>query len=187
MWLFILLVQVIFPFSKSNEFFGYHNLALLGYRSGVVGNESFLYFYIHHTGNIIMALNSSYGDADMYISETNMYPSYSLDSYDLHSATCGQDVIVIPSEFESPISVGIYGHPAYESSSFLLEIFGLSEEGENSFVIIDDVPHRKSSNGANQGTKIKPKPRLGKKIVQSYSHKIGGLFSLFEIIQLIFL
>lgn len=39
---------------------------------------------------------SSLGDADLYISDTNMYPTYEPDSYSLHSATCGDEIIVIP-------------------------------------------------------------------------------------------
>lgn len=34
----------------------------------------------------------------MYISETNMIPTYDPETYDLHSATCGQDVVEIPSK-----------------------------------------------------------------------------------------
>lgn len=61
-------------------------------------NESFVYFYVYHQGNIKLSLKSNFGDADIYISETNLLPSYGVDMYDLHSTTCGIDVINIPEE-----------------------------------------------------------------------------------------
>lgn len=69
---------------------------VLASREGIVKNESFIYLYVYHQGNINLSLRSTFGDADLYISETNLLPTYNVDSYDLHSATCGVDMINIP-------------------------------------------------------------------------------------------
>lgn len=40
------------------------------------------------------------GDADIYIAENSrVLPTYELEKYDLHAATCGDDVIEIPKRF----------------------------------------------------------------------------------------
>ena len=36
------------------------------------------------------------GDADLYISDRDKYPTYDPDIYALHSATCGEDIIELP-------------------------------------------------------------------------------------------
>ncbi|KAJ8964824.1 hypothetical protein NQ314_004632 [Rhamnusium bicolor] len=170
-----------------------YQMELLGRKEGIIGNENFSYYYIHHLGNIVLSLESIVGDADMYVSETNMIPTYDPDSYDLHSATCGQDIIEIPSSFKSPISVGIYGHSAYEDSSYTLEVFkapAVENEQSSSFLIIEE--------GNAEGTpeiKVVPKDDKGKlsirtktkKKLHNVSAKVGGIFSLFEIIEMIFL
>lgn len=65
---------------------------------GVVKNESFVYLYVYHQGYINLSLKSTFGDADLYISDTNLHPSYHVDLYDLHSATCGVDVVNVPAK-----------------------------------------------------------------------------------------
>lgn len=65
---------------------------------GVVKNESFVYLYVYHQGYINLSLKSIFGDADLYISDTNLYPTYHVDSYDLHSATCGVDLVNVPAK-----------------------------------------------------------------------------------------
>lgn len=72
--------------------------AVLASRESVVKNETFVYLYVYHQGPIKLFLQSVSGDADLYISETTLLPSYGVESYDLHSATCGVDVINIPDE-----------------------------------------------------------------------------------------
>ncbi|XP_018577448.1 UPF0669 protein C6orf120 homolog isoform X2 [Anoplophora glabripennis] len=168
-------------------------MELLGRKEGTVGNENFSYYYIHHLGNILLSLKTNTGDADMYVSETNMIPTYDPDTYDLHSATCGQDVIEISSNFKSPISVGIFGHSAYDESSYTLEIFkNPMEDGEqvSSFLIIEEgnkegVPEIKVIPKDDKG-KLSIKSKTKKKL-QNVSAKVSGIFSLFEIIELIFL
>lgn len=65
---------------------------------GVVRNETFLYFYVYHDGYINLSLKSIFGDADLYISAKNLQPTYNVNSYDFHSATCGIDLITLPAK-----------------------------------------------------------------------------------------
>lgn len=94
--------------------------------------------------------------------------------------------------FGSPISIGIYGHPAYEMSIFVLEVLKKSPNDINSVVkITDEVPENvmfetkqtdDNNSGQKTGTKIK-----NKKKVDKMAAKISGIFSLMEVFQLIFL
>lgn len=62
------------------------------------------------------------GDADLYISQYLSHPSYVLSEYCLHSASCGQDRIDIPSTFKRPIGVAVYGHILYPNSTYRLKV-----------------------------------------------------------------
>lgn len=93
--------------------------------------------------------------------------------------------------FGSPISIGIYGHPAYEMSIFVLEVLKKSPNDINSSVkITDEVPENvmyetkqtDNNSGQKTGTKVK-----NKKKVDRMATKISGIFSLMEVFQLIFL
>lgn len=94
--------------------------------------------------------------------------------------------------FGSPISIGIYGHPAYETSTFVLEVLRNSPNDVGSFVkITDEVPENvmfenkqfdATDSGQKSGTKVKNKKKADK-----IANKISGIFSLMEVFQLIFL
>lgn len=47
--------------------------------------------------SIIMYCRS--GDADLYVSERIAKPDYEPDKYDLHSASCGLDIVSIPGRY----------------------------------------------------------------------------------------
>lgn len=64
----------------------------------------------------------SEGDADLYISQHTLHPSYNLSEYCLHSASCGQDRVDIPSVFKRPIGVAVYGHMLYPVSTYKLTV-----------------------------------------------------------------
>lgn len=95
--------------------------------------------------------------------------------------------------FGSPISVGIYGHPAYEASTFTLEVLKLSDSDVTSYVTITDevletgmlenkFKQYHDTNGKN--AELKPN---NKKKMKKMSNKLSGIFSLLEVFQLIFL
>ena len=76
-----------------------------------VDNSNLLYFIINREG-----------DADLYISQYLLHPSYNLSEYCLSSATCGLDRIDIPSSFRRPLGVAVYGHVIYPISIFKLTV-----------------------------------------------------------------
>jgi hypothetical protein len=79
--------------------------------------------------NLLCFINRE-GDADLYISQYLLHPSYNLSEYCLSSATCGLDRIDIPSSFRRPLGVAVYGHVIYPISIFKLT------------VLIRDEPHQ---------------------------------------------
>lgn len=50
------------------------------------------------------------GDADVYVSQWVLHPSYDVQEHCLRSATCGVDRVDLPSTFRRPIGVAVYGH-----------------------------------------------------------------------------
>ncbi|XP_057652406.1 UPF0669 protein C6orf120 homolog [Diorhabda carinulata] len=186
---FLLKLLSLLLFSKADyeEFpYDYSNSELLGYKEGVVGNESFIYYYIHHSGNIVISLNSSTGDADLYISETKLFPTYYPDTYDLHSATCGIDIVEVPLSFKSPISVGIYGHSAHESSKYILQIFKHPEADRAFAIIEDELIQDTTQKVVNGDLKTKNNKIKGKKNIQQVAKKVDGMHYLFELMELLF-
>lgn len=97
------------------------------------------------------------------------------------------------SSFGSPIAVGIYGHPSYEISTFTLEIYkkiSVSDTG-SLLLITDEMPEDeelkdKKTSITEPGPRRYIKTKVKKKS-EKVSNKLGGIFSLFEIFQLIFL
>jgi len=95
---------------------------LLAYRfTGSVGASNFSYFKLHRDGLVKLVLDSTSGDADVYVSSRTLSPDYV--NYELCSATCGLDEVVIPSEMTRPIGVGIFGHPSHEISGYDLTVW----------------------------------------------------------------
>ncbi|CAG9767621.1 unnamed protein product [Ceutorhynchus assimilis] len=163
---------------------------LLAQASDIIERGNFSYYYIYSAGPLILNLTSLLGDADLYISDTNMYPTYDADSYKLHSATCGQDIIEIPESFEYPLAVGIYGHAEY--SVFTLEIWDVPNyEYKNKYwlLVTKDAPTNIDETTRNEDTnkKTNNKPISKKKKAKSTSSTASSIFSLLEVIQLIFL
>lgn len=75
----------------------------------------------------------------MYISQFLLHPSYNTSEYCLHSATCGDDRVDIPSSFLRPIGVAVYGHALYPNSTYQLTVvirdeFDQVEDGFDGFL-----------------------------------------------------
>ena len=105
----------------------------LAYRfSGSVGAGNFSYFKLHRDGLVKLVLDSTSGDADIYVSSSTLSPDYS--NYELCSTTCGLDEVLIASDMSRPIGVGIFGHPSYETSEFGLTVWvdSTSHNGDKS-------------------------------------------------------
>lgn len=92
--------------------------------------------------------------------------------------------------FGSPISIGIYGHPAFERSTFILEVVKQSSEITSYATITDEVPEFIESKypvtGGNSNL-LKNTVKLKNKKMEKMSNKLSGIFSLLEVFQLIFL
>lgn len=94
---------------------------LLHVVQGQIGAGNYSYLRLNHDGKIVLQMRSLRGDADLYVSDKTLRPSF--DTYKLQSATCGQDVVVVPGEFSRPVGIGIYGHPSYQESEFEMRVF----------------------------------------------------------------
>lgn len=94
---------------------------LLHVVQGQIGAGNYSYLRLNHDGRIILHMRSLRGDADLYVSDKTLRPSF--DTYKLQSVTCGQDVVVVPRDFARPVGIGIYGHPSYKESEFEMRVF----------------------------------------------------------------
>ncbi|XP_063054786.1 UPF0669 protein C6orf120 homolog [Engraulis encrasicolus] len=94
---------------------------LLHVVQGHIGAGNYSYLRLNHDGRIILHMRSLKGDADLYVSDKTLRPSF--DTYKLQSATCGPDVVVVPGEFTRPVGIGIYGHPSHQESEFEMKVF----------------------------------------------------------------
>lgn len=94
---------------------------LLHVVQGQIGAGNYSYLRLNHDGRIVLQMRSLRGDADLYVSDKTLRPSF--DSYKLQSATCGPDTVVVPGEFARPVGIGIYGHPSHQESEFMMRVF----------------------------------------------------------------
>jgi len=70
----------------------------------------------------LILLQSLVGDADLYVSSNLMSPTFMLHEHELHSGTCGTDFVDIDSSMKRPIAIGIYGHPSYLRSEYVMKV-----------------------------------------------------------------
>lgn len=87
---------------------------------GEIGAGNFTYFTLKKEGDVTLVLESTEGDADIYISQENLKPDF--DNYDLKSATCGEDVVTIPSHYKRPIGISVFGHVYAPSSKYTMKV-----------------------------------------------------------------
>ncbi|KAL7299566.1 hypothetical protein TKK_0007641 [Trichogramma kaykai] len=88
-----------------------------------VQSGSYKYYSLTYDGLIKIRLTTQLGDADIYVSQTTTKPTYEPDNYCLQSTTCGEDVVYIPHSFVRPVSIGVYGHPSYDTSRYTLLVY----------------------------------------------------------------
>uniref|UniRef100_A0A8D3BH05 Uncharacterized protein n=1 Tax=Scophthalmus maximus TaxID=52904 RepID=A0A8D3BH05_SCOMX len=74
---------------------------LLHVVQGHIGAGNYSYLRLNHDGRIILHMRSLKGDADLYVSDRTLQPSF--DTYKLQSVTCGRDVVVVPGDFVRPV------------------------------------------------------------------------------------
>ncbi|XP_017761700.1 PREDICTED: UPF0669 protein v1g209471-like [Eufriesea mexicana] len=100
---------------------------LLHYATGEVVGGSYNYYSLADDCGIKIVLISETGDADLYVSQIITKPTYEPDQYCFQSATCAEDIVVIPNSSKRPINIGVYGHPSYENSKYILVVFQITE------------------------------------------------------------
>ncbi|XP_042523661.1 UPF0669 protein C6orf120 homolog [Dipodomys spectabilis] len=94
---------------------------LLHVVQGQIGAGNYSYLRLSHEGKIVLRMRSLRGDADLYVSDSTLHPSF--DDYELQSATCGPDAVAIPAHFRRPVGIGIYGHPSHGESDFEMKVY----------------------------------------------------------------
>ncbi|KAJ7411720.1 hypothetical protein WISP_101202 [Willisornis vidua] len=94
---------------------------LLHVVQGQIGAGNYSYLRLNHEGKIILHMRSLKGDADLYVSDVTLHPSF--DEYELQSVTCGQDIVHVPAHFRRPVGIGIYGHPSHLESEFEMKVY----------------------------------------------------------------
>ncbi|XP_075677938.1 uncharacterized protein LOC142645500 [Dermatophagoides pteronyssinus] len=99
--------------------------------TGLVEKENFTYFFMDSENDILLNLTSIVGDCDLYVSQSsspNQAPqkpnTFDIYSYDLHSATCGQDIVYIDNYIRRPFCIGIYAHFTYDVCRYQLTVIG---------------------------------------------------------------
>lgn len=94
---------------------------LLHVVQGQVGPGNYSYLRLNHDGQIVLRMESPLGDADLYISDATLHPSF--DEYELQSSTCGLDVLAVPAKFRRPVGIAIYGHPSHLQTEFEMRVY----------------------------------------------------------------
>ncbi|XP_068607194.1 UPF0669 protein C6orf120 homolog [Brachionichthys hirsutus] len=94
---------------------------LLHVVQGHIGGGNYSYLRLNHGGRVVLLLRSLGGDADLYVSDRTLRPSF--DAYGLQAVSCGQDVVVVPGGFARPVGIAIYGHPSHRESEFEMRVF----------------------------------------------------------------
>lgn len=89
--------------------------------TGIIGAGNYTYYKLTREGDVRLVLTSVKGDADLYISDRVLTPSF--QNYGLCSTTCGEDTVDIPAEFHRPVGIGVYGHVFHEESRFKLDVY----------------------------------------------------------------
>ncbi|XP_033329094.2 UPF0669 protein v1g209471-like [Megalopta genalis] len=126
---------------------------LLHYISDEVTGGSYKYYSLTYDGFIKIILTSETGDADIYASQITTKPTYEPDQYCHQSATCGEDIILIPDSFKRPVSIGIYGHPSHKSSKYILLVYETANT-ENIFYDKDSEDVYEDDNDEDHGLSI---------------------------------
>lgn len=105
---------------------------------GRVDGGNYSYYVLKYEGPIFLELKSLEGDADLYISEKMDHPTFDLDEHSMSSWTCGIDSLYIPKSFGRPINIGVYGHPRYETSLYVLTAVFHSDDEIDHFAVDTD-------------------------------------------------
>ncbi|KZC10170.1 DNA repair endonuclease XPF [Dufourea novaeangliae] len=107
---------------------------LLHYISDEVAGGSYKYYSLTYDGFIRIILTSEIGDADIYASQITAKPTYEPDQYCLKSATCGEDIILIPDRGLGIETVFANILKAYIDPGNLVIVLGTTNHDEQYFI-----------------------------------------------------
>lgn len=122
----IALLLMLLNFCKTHE--------LLQSLKGTIGAENYTYYRLTRVGALQVELVSTVGDADLYVSDKTLNPTF--DEYTAQSITCGKDVIEIPESYERPIGIGVYGYPNSETSEYIISIYQMPKNEEMDYEML---------------------------------------------------
>uniref|UniRef100_T1JP50 Uncharacterized protein n=1 Tax=Strigamia maritima TaxID=126957 RepID=T1JP50_STRMM len=126
---------------------------------GYVGGGNYSYYKLTLDGVLLLTLKSIEGDADLYISQNNLYPTFDVDEHALQSTTCGLDKVRIPRDLMRPVGIGVYGHPASDISKYELQVHWIDDDNQDRFVNINDYDDIQK---ADHNKPEAPLPAIGK-------------------------
>ncbi|KAI1305340.1 Uncharacterized protein HDE_01534 [Halotydeus destructor] len=95
---------------------------------GTIGGGNYTYYTYDGKEPIRVKLVTTKGDADLYIGQQQLKPTFENEKHDLQSTTCGLDIVEVPSYMKRPVGIGVYGHPSNEVSKYVLYVELLPEE-----------------------------------------------------------
>ena len=94
-----------------------------------IGAGEVRYYTVESQSPLIVALFSDVGDADMYAAVTRENPKPSNEKYDVTSASCGLDVILLEMNKDvRRMTVGVCGHVRYDETKYRLYVIEPSQE-----------------------------------------------------------
>ena len=95
-------------------------LQLVSSSRGSIDAGNYSYFYLNDQGTFKLVLASTHGDCDLYVRSSDGSRLVTFDNYEYQSITYGQDVIWLTADMKRPVVIGVYAHPYYIHSSFVL-------------------------------------------------------------------
>ena len=120
-----------------------------------VGGSNYTYYVLKYKGPILLKLETLQGDADLYVSEEHEHPTFDLEKHSLSSWTFGSEVIFIPKIFGRPVYIGVYGHPRYEESRYILTANFLDDEEYDPYKIQVEYDTKAQPRTSNEEEKAK--------------------------------
>lgn len=94
------------------------NVVLVSTSQGEIGAGNYSHYFIKERGNYKLVLISTTGDCDIYATDKHRLVNF--DNYDWKSNTYGEDEIYITDQMKRPVSIGVYAHPYYLKSTYVL-------------------------------------------------------------------
>lgn len=167
---------------------------------GELESETFAYYLIENGVNILLNLTSLEGDCDLYVSQSAedantaaasadgqpSKPGLDVHSYDLHSATCGEDVVYVTRDIRRPFTVGIYAHPSYAKCSFQLLIQGVVDRQSEEFDLLLEKGAKSYNDYVDEqspsSSPSKSSPSTLEPLTKQVNEKLGPLTNFWDIL-----